>query len=193
MPCPDFVTLELTDALGASQLVAQDRFAAMDPAAKHVTETGAGTTSTSRTPSWSSPRSAMSSTRSAPDQTGDDCSISQVAERTGSPPTTLRFSERSGLVRPARIPAGPLLRRHPHRAALVHRSDQGVGAALDEITELLSLRGDDECAPVQGACESSSPRRSLTRRTRVAELEAFPPSCAVSPQRLARTPPDGAV
>jgi pimeloyl-ACP methyl ester carboxylesterase len=39
---PEFVTLELTDALWASQLVAQDRFAAMYPAAKHVTETNAG-------------------------------------------------------------------------------------------------------------------------------------------------------
>src|SRR4051794_17245466 len=36
----------------------------------------------------------------------DGYSISQVAERTGFPPSTLRFYEQAGLVRPARTPAG---------------------------------------------------------------------------------------
>ena len=36
----------------------------------------------------------------------DGYSISQVAQRTGFPPTTLRFYQQAGLVRPARTPAG---------------------------------------------------------------------------------------
>jgi pimeloyl-ACP methyl ester carboxylesterase len=39
---PDFVTLELTDALWAAQLAAQDRLAASFPGAEHVTVTDAG-------------------------------------------------------------------------------------------------------------------------------------------------------
>lgn len=36
----------------------------------------------------------------------DGCSIPQVPERTRFPASTLRLSERSGLVRPKRTPAG---------------------------------------------------------------------------------------
>lgn len=104
----------------------------------------------------------------------DGYSISQVAERTGFPATTLRFYEQSGLVRPARSPAGYRCYDDTHIELLsfIGRA-KGFGLSLDEITELLALLGDDECAPVQGRLRDLVDAKIADAQAKVAELEGF--------------------
>jgi DNA-binding transcriptional MerR regulator len=104
----------------------------------------------------------------------DGYSISQVAERTGFPATTLRFYEQAGLVRPDRSPAG--YRRYDDEQvellSFIARAKR-LGLSLEEISELLGLLGDDECAPVQGRLRQLVDCRLAEARAQVAELEAF--------------------
>src|SRR5690606_32558552 len=104
----------------------------------------------------------------------DGYSISQVAERTGFPPTTLRFYEQSGLVRPARTPAGYRSYDDTHIELLsfIGRA-KGFGLSLEEITELLGLLGDDECAPVQGRLRDLGDTKLADAQAKIAELEGF--------------------
>jgi DNA-binding transcriptional MerR regulator len=104
----------------------------------------------------------------------DGYSISQVAERTGFPPTTLRFYEQSGLVRPARTPAGYRCYDDTHIELLsfIGRA-KGFGLSLDEITELLTLLGDDECAPVQGRLRELVDAKIGDAKAKIVELEGF--------------------
>ena len=104
----------------------------------------------------------------------DGYSISQVAERTGFPPTTLRFYEQSGLVRPARTPAGYRCYDDTHIELLsfIGRA-KGFGLSLEEITELLALLGDDECAPVQGRLRDLVDAKIADAQAKIAELEGF--------------------
>jgi DNA-binding transcriptional MerR regulator len=104
----------------------------------------------------------------------DGYSISQVAQRTGFPASTLRFYEQSGLVRPARTPAG--YRSYDDTdielLSFIGRA-KGFGLSLDEITELLGLLGDDECAPVQGRLRDLVDTKIADAQAKVVELEAF--------------------
>lgn len=104
----------------------------------------------------------------------DGYSISQVAERTGFPPTTLRFYEQSGLLSPPRTESG--YRRyddtHIELLSFVGRA-KGFGLSLDEITELLALLGDDECAPVQDLLRDLVEAKIADAEAKLAELEAF--------------------
>lgn len=104
----------------------------------------------------------------------DGYSISQVAERTGFPPTTLRFYEQSGLLSPARTEAGYRCYDDTHLELLsfIGRA-KGFGLSLEEITELLGLLGDDECAPVQGRLRDLIDAKIADAQAKVAELEAF--------------------
>lgn len=104
----------------------------------------------------------------------DGYSISQVAQRTGFPPTTLRFYQQAGLVRPARTPAGYRCYDETHIELLsfIGRA-KGFGLSLDEITELLALLGDDECAPVQGRLRDLVDAKIAEAKAKVGELEAF--------------------
>lgn len=104
----------------------------------------------------------------------DGYSISQVAERTGFPPSTLRFYEQSGLVRPARTPSGyrSYDDTHLERLSFIGRAKR-FGLSLDEISELLALLGDDECAPVQGRLRDLVDTKIADAQAKVAELEAF--------------------
>jgi len=104
----------------------------------------------------------------------DGYSISQVAQRTGFPATTLRFYEESGLVRPARTTAGYRCYDDTHIELLLFiRRAKGFGLSLDEITELLSLLGDHECAPVQGRLRDLVEAKIADAQARVADLEGF--------------------
>ncbi len=104
----------------------------------------------------------------------DGYSISQVAQRTGFPPTTLRFYEQSGLLSPARTEAGYRCYDDTHLELLsfIGRA-KGFGLSLEEITELLGLLGDDECAPVQGRLRDLVEAKIADAQAKVAELEAF--------------------
>jgi DNA-binding transcriptional MerR regulator len=104
----------------------------------------------------------------------DGYSISQVAQRTGFPPTTLRFYEETGLVLPGRSPAGYRCYDDAdiERLSFIGRA-KGFGLSLDEITELLALLGEDECAPVQGRLRALVDAKIADAQAKVAELEAF--------------------
>lgn len=104
----------------------------------------------------------------------DGYSIFQVARRTGFPATTLRFYEQAGLVRPDRTPAGYRSYDDTHIELLsfIGRA-KGFGLSLDEITELLGLLGDDECAPVQGRLRDLVDAKIADAQHKVAELQAF--------------------
>lgn len=104
----------------------------------------------------------------------DGLSISQAAERTGFPASTLRFYEQSGLVRPTRTLAG--YRRYDERQVellmFIGRA-KGFGLSLEEITELLRLLDEDRCAPVQGRLLDLVTAKITEAQHRVAELVAF--------------------
>ena len=104
----------------------------------------------------------------------DGYSISQVAERTGFPPTTLRFYEQSGLVRPTRTPAGYRCYDDTHIELLsfIGRA-KGFGLSLEEITELLGLLNDEGCAPVQGRLRDLVDAKIADAQAKIAELEGF--------------------
>lgn len=104
----------------------------------------------------------------------DGYSISQVAERTGFAPSTLRFYEQSGLVRPARTPSGyrSYDDRHIELLAFIGRAKE-FGLSLEEITELLALLDDDQCAPVQGRLRDLVDTKIAEARAKIVELSAF--------------------
>jgi DNA-binding transcriptional MerR regulator len=104
----------------------------------------------------------------------DGFSISQVAERTGFPASTLRFYEQSGLVRPDRTRAGYRCygERDVELLAFIGRA-KGFGLSLEEITELLRLLDDDRCEPVQGRLRDLIDTKIAEAQQRIAELVAF--------------------
>ena len=66
--------------------------------------------------------------------------ISQLAERTGVPATTLRFYEQSGLLPAGRTPAGYRVYDETAVDQLAFiNSGKMMGLALDEIGELLQV------------------------------------------------------
>lgn len=122
----------------------------------------------------------------------DGYSISQVAERTGFPPSTLRFYEQSGLVRPARTPAGYRCYDDDHIELLsfIGRA-KSFGLTLDEITELLALLDDERCAPVQGRLRDLVDAKIADAQLRIAELVAFTAELQRVSASLGRHTPDG--
>lgn len=104
----------------------------------------------------------------------DGLSISKVAERTGFPPSTLRFYEQSGLVCPDRTESG--YRSYGERdievLSFIGRA-KSFGLSLEEITDLLVLLDEDQCAPVQGRLRALIGSKIADARQRIAELEQF--------------------
>lgn len=104
----------------------------------------------------------------------DGYSISQASERTGFPPTTLRFYEQAGLVRPQRTSSGYRCYDEDQLELLAFiRRAKGFGLRLDEITELLPLVAADECAPVQGRLRALVDEKLENLTARIDELTAF--------------------
>jgi DNA-binding transcriptional MerR regulator len=122
----------------------------------------------------------------------DGYSISQVAERTGFPATTLRFYEQSGLVRPRRTSAGYRCYDDAdvELLAFIGRA-KGFGLSLEEITELLALLDAEECRPVQGRLRDLVEAKIADARARVAELTAFTLELQRFAASLDRHTPDG--
>jgi MerR family copper efflux transcriptional regulator len=122
----------------------------------------------------------------------DGYSISQVAERTGFPPSTLRFYEQTGLVCPARTAAGYRSYDDSDLEVLsfIGRA-KGFGLSLDEITEVLSLLDSDRCAPVQGRLRDLVDAKIVDAQGRIAELLAFTGELQRVASTLALNTPDG--
>jgi DNA-binding transcriptional MerR regulator len=101
--------------------------------------------------------------------------ISQVAERTGFSPATLRYYERIGLLPPTERADNGYRRyddRAVHRLTFISRA-KDVGLALDEIAELADLWDDDECSPVQERLRQVVEQKRQDARDRIVELFAF--------------------
>ena len=122
----------------------------------------------------------------------DGYSISQVAERTGFSASTLRFYEREGLVHPGRTPAGY---RNYHQddlelLAFIGRA-KGIGLSLHQITELLTLLDQDQCAPVQDRLRALVDDKLSDAQQRIAEMMAFTDELQLVSGALAGHTPDG--
>jgi DNA-binding transcriptional MerR regulator len=122
----------------------------------------------------------------------DGYSISQMAERTGFPASTLRFYEQHGLVRPDRTPGGYRTYDDGHVELLefIARA-KGFGLSLEEITDLLSLLDEDRCAPVQTRLRELVDAKIADARARIAELTSFTAELQRVASTLRGPTPDG--
>src|SRR5688572_24496240 len=100
--------------------------------------------------------------------------ISEAAERTGFPASTLRYYEDVGLLVPGRTEAGYRVYddRAIDRLQFVARAKQ-LGLQLDEITELVALWDDDRCAPVAHRLRGFVAEKLSITQGRIAEMVAF--------------------
>lgn len=100
--------------------------------------------------------------------------ISQLAERSGVPATTLRFYETEGLLPADRTPAGyrvygeDALERLGFIAAAKH-----LGLPLEQISELLEVWESEACAQVKTDLRPRITARLREAEQRVADLTAF--------------------
>lgn len=100
--------------------------------------------------------------------------ISQLAERTGVPATTLRFYEQSGLLPAGRTPAGYRVYDETAVDQLAFiNSGKMMGLALDEIGELLQVWQSGVCASVRSQLAPLVDQRIVETDRRLAELSAF--------------------
>lgn len=100
--------------------------------------------------------------------------ISELAEKSGFAPGTLRYYETVGLLRPERDPNG-YRRYRPEdldRLRFVSRAKQ-LGLTLDTIAELVGLRDDGSCPPVRSRLSVLVEERLVETRHTIAELRAF--------------------
>lgn len=115
--------------------------------------------------------------------------ISQLAERSGVPATTLRFYESAGLISAERTPSGYRLfgqetvRRLAFIAAAKH-----LGLPLREIADLLAVWQTGACAEVKADLRPRIAARLAEAERRGAELAASPPHCARPPRTSMRYP-----
>jgi MerR family transcriptional regulator, copper efflux regulator len=100
--------------------------------------------------------------------------ISQLAERSGVPATTLRFYESAGLLTADRTPAGyrsygqDAVRRLAFIGAAKH-----LGLALEEIAELLAVWQTGACVEVKADLRPRIAARLVQAEQRASEIAAF--------------------
>ncbi|MET8405353.1 heavy metal-responsive transcriptional regulator [Streptomyces sp900116325] len=119
--------------------------------------------------------------------------ISQLAERSGVPATTLRFYEDAGLLAADRTPAGYRV----YGEAAVERlafisSAKLLGLALEEIRELLEVREEGACVSVRSRMLLLLSGRIAETDARIAELRAFSAHLAGVHAELSGPAPKGA-
>src|SRR5262249_43643515 len=119
--------------------------------------------------------------------------ISELAERTGFPASTLRFYEQEGLLPPAeRTPGGyrSYDERTVERLTFIARAKQ-LELPLDEIRELATIWDAGSCAPVQHRLVDLLTTKISTVDTTIAELTAFRGQLAAAREGLGQHTPDG--
>ncbi|MEU9376026.1 heavy metal-responsive transcriptional regulator [Streptomyces sp. NPDC048255] len=119
--------------------------------------------------------------------------ISQLAERSGVPATTLRFYEDAGLLPADRTPSGYRMYGEDavERLAFIS-SAKLLGLALDEIRELLDVREEGVCASVRARMLPLVADRTTETDGRIAELRAFSAHLAGVHAELSSPAPAGA-
>lgn len=100
--------------------------------------------------------------------------ISQLAERSGVPATTLRFYETAGLLRADRSAAGYRLygEEAVERLAFIGAA-KDLGLRLEEVAELLPVWESGACAEVKADLRPRIAEHASEARARAAELAAF--------------------
>ncbi|MFF0203724.1 MerR family transcriptional regulator [Streptomyces sp. NPDC005017] len=100
--------------------------------------------------------------------------ISQLAERSGVPATTLRFYETAGLLPAGRTASGYRVYDDEAVETLEFISSAKLlGLALEEIRELLDVRGEGVCGSVRARMLPLIAERLRETDGRIAELRAF--------------------
>jgi MerR family transcriptional regulator, copper efflux regulator len=103
-----------------------------------------------------------------------DLLISQLADRTGIPATTLRFYESAGLLTPGRTPGGY---RTYDQGALERlgfiTAAKRLGLPLEEIAELLHVWAGGSCAQVRDSLRPRLAARITEAEQSASELAAF--------------------
>ncbi|MFF0795095.1 heavy metal-responsive transcriptional regulator [Streptomyces spiralis] len=119
--------------------------------------------------------------------------ISQLAERSGVPATTLRFYEDAGLLPADRTPSGYRMYGDDavERLAFIS-SAKLLGLALEEIRELLDVREEGVCATVWVRMLPLVASRIAETDRRIAELRAFSAHLASVHADLSGPAPAGA-
>ncbi|MFD6597672.1 heavy metal-responsive transcriptional regulator [Streptomyces coelicoflavus] len=119
--------------------------------------------------------------------------ISQLAERSGVPATTLRFYEDAGLLPAERTPAGYRVYGEEAVEQLAFISSAKLlGLALEEIRELLEVREEGMCASVRARMLPLVADRITDTDGRIAELRAFSDRLASVHAALSEPAPVGA-
>ncbi|MFF2641075.1 heavy metal-responsive transcriptional regulator [Streptomyces niveus] len=118
--------------------------------------------------------------------------ISQLAERSGVPATTLRFYEDAGLLPAGRTPAGYRVYGEDavERLGFIS-SAKLLGLALEEIRELLEVREQGVCAAVRTRMVPLVAGRIAESEGRIAELSAFCAHLAAVQADLSGRAPEG--
>ncbi|MCD0449062.1 MerR family transcriptional regulator [Actinocorallia sp. API 0066] len=115
--------------------------------------------------------------------------ISQFAERSGVPATTLRYYEAEGLLPAERTPSGYRIYRVEalERLAFIVAAKH-LGLALEEIRELLTVWQDGPCSQVRAALRPMITARLRDAEHRAAQLEVFAASLRDALARLDALP-----
>lgn len=119
--------------------------------------------------------------------------ISQLAERSGVPATTLRFYETAGLLPAERTPSGYRVYHEDavDRLAFIS-SAKLLGLALEEIRDLLDGREEGVCSSVRARMLPLVEDRIRETDGRIAELRAFTGHLAGVHAELSEPAPAGA-
>jgi MerR family transcriptional regulator, copper efflux regulator len=115
--------------------------------------------------------------------------ISQLAERTGVPTTTLRFYESEGLLAAERTPAGYRIYRQDavERLAFIGAAKH-LGLPLQEIAALLDVWRSGACSQVKADVRPRIAARLCEAEARGAELAAFTASLRAALRHLDALP-----
>lgn len=124
----------------------------------------------------------------------DRFTVSEVASRTGFSSSTLRYYDELGLVRPvARSEAGYRLYddRSVELLRFISRAKR-LGLTLDDITDLVTLWNDDDCAPVQSRLSDLVAVKLADTRRAIGELTDFAAQLTALTGRLSQNAIGGA-
>lgn len=120
--------------------------------------------------------------------------VSELAERAGVAPSTVRFYERAGLLSPARrAPNGYRVFDESalEELAFVNRA-KGIGMSLDDISDLLALWPHGECHSLQARLRAFLVERIDEVHDQVDELGTFERQLNTVLSRLLATGPNAA-
>ncbi len=117
--------------------------------------------------------------------------VSELAERAGVAPSTVRFYERAGLLSPAhRAPNGYRVFDESalEELAFVNRA-KGIGMRLDEISDLLAVWPHGECRSLQARLRAYLVERIVEVHEQVGELVTFEMQLSTVLNRLSARDP----